>query len=216
MDPSGHLAITTIAILVGAAIGFGVGAAVSGCFEVAAQIHANGWSPFSWDLEKIILSMLGGGVAGAITAIPVPGFAKLGVIGNILSYGITFALGSAGTLAGGAISGTINFNSGSEVAFAMIVGGFSNALARGIGEIILKNKVNGVMNQTRKGKSLTVQQLQGQLGVPGALKGSMRNAFKNYTGQQITELLTATNLLIKYGVYSSLYSALLSAIPYTK
>ena len=196
------------------AIGFGIGAAVSGCFEVAAQIRKNGWSPLSWDLEKIALSMLGGGVAGAITAIPVPSFAKLGAIGNILSYGTTFALGSVGTLAGGAVSGTINFNSSSEVAFAMVVGGFSNVVARGVGEIVLKNKVNRIMNQTRKGKSLAIQQLQGQLGVPRAMKGSMRNTFKNYTSQQTTELLTATNLLIKYGVYSSFYSAWLSAFPY--
>ena len=212
VDPSGHLAIS--AILISMAIGFGIGAAVSGCFEVAAQIRANGWSPLSWDLEKIALSMLGGGVAGAITAIPVPSFAKLGAIGNILSYSTTFALGSLGTLAGGAVSGTINFNSSSEVAFAMVVGGFSNVVARGVGEIILKNKVNGIMNQTRKAKSLTIQKLQGQLGIPGAMKGSMRNAFKNYTSQQTTELLIATNLLIKYGVYSSFYSAWLSTFPY--
>ena len=47
VNPSGHFAISSL--LIGLAIGFGVGAAVGGCFEVIKQIHGNGWNPGNWN-----------------------------------------------------------------------------------------------------------------------------------------------------------------------
>ena len=196
------------------AIGFAIGAVVGAGFELYAQIHSNGWDVAAWDISAIGMAALGGGVSGLITAIPVPGFAKLGVWGTFLSYGATFALGSVGTLACGAITGTIDFQNRSEVLAGILVGGFANVVARGISDLILSRQTSKIMNMPRKAKSLAIQEIQGKMGVPGALKGVMRNSYKNYTRAQVGKLLFESNPWIKYGIYSGINSAWMSSLPY--
>ena len=212
------ISATVVAALVIAAksmtIGFAIGAAVGAGFEIYAQIRNNGWDPAMWDISAIGMAALGGGISGLITAIPVPGFAKLGVLGTFLSYGATFALGAAGTLACGAITGAIDFHNSSEVIMGILVGGFANVAARGISDWIINRQASKIMNMSRKGKSLAIQKIHGKMGVPGALKGGMRNAYKNYTSPQVMKLLIDSNPWIKYGIYSGINSAWMSSLPY--
>lgn len=212
------ISATAMATLVFAAksmaIGFAIGAAVGAGFEICAQIRSSGWNPTAWDVSAIGMAALGGGVSGLITAIPVPGFARLGVWGKMLSYSFTFAYGAAGTLACGAITGAINFQSNSDVIMGICVGGFANVAARGISDLILGRQTSKIMNMSRKTKSLTIQNIQGNLGVPGALKGIMRNSYKNYTSAQVSKLLFESNPWIKYGIYSGINSAWMSSLPY--
>ena len=207
-DPSGHYFITSI--LLGAVIG----AVVSAGFETFVQIRKYGWDPDDWDIESIGIAFLSGFVSGAITAIPVPGLAAWGSLGKILSYSATFALGAAGTLASGAITGNINFSSSQEIALGIMIGGLSNVLARGISDLILSRQTSRIMNSPRKAKSLTIQQLEGCAGNKAALKGNMRNAFKNYGYGQVMDLIERTNPWIRYGIYASINSAWISALPY--
>ena len=122
-DPSGEGFFTALLI------GFLVGAIIGGGVEVGFQIHQNGWNPGDWNWGQIGLSALGGGVAGMIAAIPVPGLAALGWGGKLLSYGMTFALGATGSIAGGYISGYANADNWWMFG---LMGGFGNVAARGI------------------------------------------------------------------------------------
>ena len=207
-DPSGHSII--LSIFLGAIIG-GV---ISAIFETSKQIKQHGWDPDDWDGESIGLAFLGGFVSGAITAIPVPGFAALGSLGRVLSYAGTFALGAAGTLASGAITGSIDFSSVKDIVLGIMIGGSSNVLARGISELILSYQTTQIMRLPKKAKSLHIQDLQGKAGNPAALKGRMRNAFKNYSRDQVMDLINKTNPWIKYGIYASVNSAWMSSLPY--
>ena len=211
MDPSGH---SVTAVLIAPAFGTVIGAAMGAGFEIYAQIRSNGWDPAAWDVKAICMAALGGAVSGFITALPVPTFAKLGVWGKFLSYGFTFAYGAAGALACGNITGAIDFHSSSEIITGVFVGGFANVAARGISDLILSRQTSQIMKMPRKAKSLTIQRIQGEMGVPGALKGGMRNAYKNYTSAQVGQLLFESNPWIKYGIYSSINSAWMSSLPY--
>jgi len=131
-DPNGTFVITT-AVIIGVvklmAIGFAVGATVAGGIEIGRQVSREGWNYTDWDWKQIGLSTLGGGVAGAISAIPIPG-------AGFLSYLGTFAIGGIASVAGGWISGSVtDFNSG-LIAFG--IGGFANVAARGISSGINK------------------------------------------------------------------------------
>ena len=203
-DPSGHFVITTIigTILIGALIG----GAIGGAFELGRQIifegGVNNWS-------KIGLAVLGGAAAGAITAIPLPGK-------GFLSYLGTFALGGFGSVVSGFITGTVGFDNGWSIALAFGIGGIANVVARGVSDIILGKKALAIFNQGKKAKSLAVQQLQGNARNMGslALKGSMRNAFKDTSLATIKILLMNAKPIFRLGVYSSLNSAALSSFPY--
>ena len=195
-------------------VGLVVGAAIGAGFEIGVQINENGWDPATWNLQSIGIAALGGGLSGLITACPVPNFTKLGLLGKLISYGFTFTLGAFGTLISGKVTGEIDFSNGSEVLLGVMVGGFSNVAARGISDLILDYQASKIMNQTRKAKSLEIQRLQGKLGVPGALKGGMRNSYKNFSKLQVANLLFEANPWIRFGIYSSINSAFISSLPY--
>ena len=219
-DPSGNFVISaaTLSTIVWAAksmvVGLVVGAAIGAGFEIGVQINENGWDPATWNLQSIGIAALGGGLSGLITACPVPNFTKLGLLGKLISYGFTFTLGAFGTLISGKVTGEIDFSNGSEVFLGVMVGGFSNVAARGISDLILDYQASKIMNQTRKAKSLEIQRLQGKLGVPGALKGGMRNSYKNFSKLQVANLLFEANPWIRFGIYSSINSAFISSLPY--
>ena len=82
VDPDGN---AFVSILIAMAIGFGIGAAVGGGIEVGKQIKSNGWNPSNWDWCQIGLSALGGGVAGAISALPISGTGFLSYLGTFIT-----------------------------------------------------------------------------------------------------------------------------------
>ena len=147
-DESGESIFLTLLIA-----GF-IGASVSGLFNVASQLI----SQQSWDWKSFGLSLLGGFVSGVISALPVGQFAQLGAFGKVLSYGMTFAWGGLGAVAGGLITGSV-YN-GETMATAFLIGGFANIIGRGISERVTSIKASKIFNQSRKAKSLDVQKLQ--------------------------------------------------------
>jgi hypothetical protein len=114
-------------------IAAGIGAALGGGFEIAKQISVSGWNPFDWNWQKIGLAAAGGALAGAISAIPIPG-------SGVLSYLGTFALGGVASVAGGLISGSVS--SWGTAAFAFALGGVANVVGRGISELVKHLKVS--------------------------------------------------------------------------
>ena len=211
VDRSGHFAIS--ALIIGMAIGFGVGALIGGGFEVGKQIYANGWNPGDWDWAKIALAALGGGVAGAISAIPIPG-------SGFLSYLGTFAIGGVASVAGGLITGSVN--SWETAALAFGIGGAANVIGRGISDVVkhikvskqigaISNKAQSIANMSAKNKSLAIWNMVGT-------DNFSRNAFKSWGYDQIFNLLmtegsnqlliNTTSNLTRYMVYSSIVSSL--------
>ena len=111
-------------------IGALLGGLISGGFTIANQVLTYGWNAKNWDWVQIGRSVLGGAVAGAISAIPTA------------SWILAFVYGGAGSLLGGFISGTIH-NFGDGIA-AVVIGGAANAIAYGINEAILNAKTNAI------------------------------------------------------------------------
>ena len=75
-----------------------------------------------------------------------------------------------------------------------------------------KVKANKIFNQGRKAKSLAIQKMQGKSFNMGAkaLKGNMRNAFKDTTKEEIEKLIVNTNVLCRYSILSSIVANPLS------
>jgi len=197
------------------AIGFGAGFVIGGSFEIGKQIYNNGWHPSTWDWGQIGLSALGGGVAGAISAIPIGG-------GGFISYLGTFFIGGIASVAGGLISGSVN--SWESMAIAFGIGAVTNVFARGVSDIAkhfkVKKQINAIYsraskiaNMSSKKKSLEIWNLIG-------LDNFSRNAYKSWGVDQIYNLLiieannqisiSATNNLLRYTIYSSIVSSLIS------
>ena len=200
VDPSGHFAISTL--LIGRAIGFGIGFVISGGFEVVKQIGSKGWNPTDWDVEQIFLSALGGGVAGAISSI------SLG--SGFVGYLSAFFLGGLGSVFGGMISGSVTDLKTGLIAFG--IGSVASVIAYGVGDVLANFKASRIFNQGNKAKSLAVQKLKGHPLNMGAkvLKGSQRNLFKQTTKKEIVSLIRNANPLFRYSFYSTLLSCSIS------
>lgn len=127
-----------------------------------------------------------------------------------------FVLGGAGSVASGFITGSVSFDNPWSIALAFGIGGIANVAARGISDVILGKQAASIFNQGNKAKSLAVQQLQGHTRNMGsqALKGSMRNAFKDTSLATIKGLINNVNPFFRFGIYASLNSAALSSFPY--
>ena len=208
-DPSGHSVIVCMLIAAG------IGAAFGGGFEIAKQINVNGWNPLGWNWQKIGRATAGGALAGAFSAIPVPGC-------GFLSYLGTFALGGIASVAGGWVSGSVNSWESAAVAFAL--GGVANVAGRGISELVKHVKVshridaiaseaNTIANMSAKQKSLAIWEMIG-------MDKFSRNAYKGWGYEQIFNLLMteatnvsaihATNNLMRYSIYSAIVSSSMS------
>ena len=200
-DPSGRLAISTTAML----IGFGVGFALGGIFETGKQIKNNGWDPSNWDGIQILLSALGGGVAGAISEMMPKA-----------NYFVTFILGGIGSVLGGFISGSVN-SFGTAVQ-AFLIGGAANIFGKWVSDQIkyfdaVEIKARSISKMGAKKKSLAIWKMLGT-------DKSMRNAYKDWTYELIFDvvleqpisqhLISGLNDLSKYVVYSSITSTLCS------
>jgi RHS repeat-associated protein len=202
-DPSGNLAIP--AFVTAMFIGFGVGFALGGIFETGKQIKNNGWDPSNWDGIQILLSALGGGVAGAISAMMPKA-----------NYFVTFILGGIGSVLGGFISGSVN-SFGTAVQ-AFLIGGAANIFGKWVSDQIkyfdaVEIKARSISKMGAKKKSLAIWKMLGT-------DKSMRNAYKDWTYELIFDvvleqpisqhLISGLNDLSKYMVYSSLTSTLCS------
>jgi RHS repeat-associated protein len=136
-------------------IGLAIGSVIGGGFEIGKQLVTTGevsnWGAVGW-------ATFGGAVAGAVSAIPIPGLSSLGAFGKAASYGLTFVVGGSASVLGGIVSGTVSDFKSGLVAFA--IGGVANVIARGISEKIASLKASKIYNQGNKAKSLDVQKLQ--------------------------------------------------------
>ena len=154
-------------------------------------------------------------MAGAISAIPIPG-------SGFLSYLGTFAIGGVASVAGGWISGSVN--NFETAAFAFALGGIANVVGRGISDLVkhirvshqinaIASEANIIANMSAKQKSLTIWNMIG-------MDNFSRNAYKNWGYEQIFDLLIteatnvsaiyATSNLLRYGIYSAIVSSLMS------
>ena len=183
----------TATVIVGATIGGYVGVG----FSVISQGHNNGWSNIN--SMQVFRDGLGGAVAGSISAVPT----GLGVSGYLSTFGF-----------GGIINQSVTSWQTELLAFG--IGGVASVVAKSASNLILTRRANAIFNQSRKAKSLAVQQLQGHHMNLGsvALKGSMRNAFKDTSLTAIKGLIDFASPYFRLGVYSSLVSASFSTFPY--
>ncbi len=198
---SGHFVISFSAIAISMLIGFAIGATVSGTVAIIEEVYNDGnwnWDASTWDWRSIAKSALGGGVAGAISAIPIGG-----VIGSLL-------FGGTASVLGGLISGSVHDLKSGLLAFG--IGAGANMIGYGASKIFSKVKANKIFNQGRKAKSLAIQKMQGKSFNMGAkaLKGNMRNAFKDTTKEEIEKLIVNTNVLCRYSILSSIVANPLS------
>ena len=196
-------------------IGAGIGIAVSGGFEIYKQINASGWNMEDWNWAQIARSAAGGALAGALSAIPIPGT-------GFLSYLGTFFLGGTASVVGGLVSGSVH--SWQSGVFAFGLGGVASVAGRGLGDFVeyinvskkvgaISAKAQSIASMSAKQKSLTIWNMVG-------MDNFTRNAFKGWGYEQIFDLLMleATNQmaissvmnLTRYSVYSALTSSLLS------
>ena len=195
IDPDGH---AFISILIAMGIGVLIGGVVGGVFEIGKQIYSNGWDPSDWNWQQIGLSAFGGAVAGMISAIPIGGWVG------------AFAFGGLGSVAGGLITGSVNNWETALLAFG--IGAIANVAAYGISNKFANIKAGKIFDQGNKAKSLAVQKLQGHTLNLGskALKGSLRNAFKQTSQKEIQKLLMNASTRFRYGVYSAIFSSTMS------
>ena len=212
MDPNGN-AVITITALLGVlkliAIGFGIGATIAGGFEIGRQIHANGWNPGTWDWGQIGLTALGGGMAGAITVLPVPGFKSLGLFGKVLSYGWTFTMGRIGSVAGGLVSGSVT--NWETAGFAFAIGGVANVLGRGLGDGISKllaKKSQKVLQNNYIYNELSLEDLIGS----GLKNNGVPLVYSKFIDKTVKLLMYSKGLFAKSTLYSILAAALSSIL----
>jgi len=189
-DPNGESIILTI--LIGAVIG----AVFSGASNAIHQVISG--QPWNW--TEFGFSVFGGFVGGAISAIPIGGIAG------------AFVFGGIGATVNGLITGSVNSVETFLLTFS--IGAFANAAAYGISNQIAGVKAQKIFNLNSKSKSLAVQKLQSHPLNMGSqvLKGSMRNAYKNATLEQIQSLIYNVNSFIRNGIYSSIISSIFTSL----
>ncbi len=191
------------AIIIGAI----VGAVINSGLEILQQSYNNGvWNLdiTSWDWRKIGLSALAGGISGAISAIS---FCQ---VSNFVSYFETFFWNGLGSAVGGCINGSVsNWSSGIAT---FISGGFFGLVARGMTESLTQIKAMQILSQGKKAQSIAVQKLQSHPLNMGtrALKGNMRNAFKEIALDDVMKLLKNASFGLRYDVYASLIASALT------
>lgn len=176
--------------------GFVIGALISGAVEVDKQLKENGgdWSKLDWG--QVGMSALGGGVAGAVSAIPLFGFCG------------SLVFGGAGNLLGGLISGSVtDLNTGIQ---AFAIGAIANGIGYGIGKGLTKFKTNKIGSLGGKAKSAAVWQLKGI--EPSSLSKGVRYAYKNISNIELEKMVTQSISWLRNGIFSSITSSGLSSL----
>jgi len=186
-------------------IGMGVGAVISGGFNVISQLRSGG----EFNFGEFLWATFGGAVSGAISAIPI--FSGFGV----LDYLGTAFIGGIASLVGGVVSGTVTDAASAGIAFG--VGVLANVVAKGVQQIRINIKANRIMkidsNKVRSSKinnfmrkhNITVEGLSGK-----ALGDWSVNIFKTMSASTFKDIVTHA-LSRSAIVYSAIVSSLLSA-----
>ena len=131
-----------------------------------------------------------------------------------MSYSISFLAGGFGSVIGGLISGSVDITNPYSIINSFIIGAFANVVARGVADIVVKFRATKIFNMNRKLKSLKIQKIQAHplnMG-PKALKGSLRNSFKNTSLTDIEKLLSIANPFLRLGIYTGLISSVASEL----
>ncbi len=200
VDPNGDSFILVMGI------GFLVGAVLGAGFEIASQISSNGSDISSWDWGQIGLSALGGGVAGAISAIGLSSY-------SLTAYAVSMFTGGTGSVIGGWISGSVTDISSAMMAFG--IGAVAGGLAKGVGHLRFNIKASNMLKATGKARSLAINNfLKTNNFSPvnmghSSFGGWSRNIFKGATNKSIIDLVSAVTARSS-AVYSSITSSLMS------
>ena len=187
---------TAVPVLVGAAIGAGVSAA----WNVGTQLVSNGgnFSAINWG--NVGMAALGGAVAGAISAIPIPG-------SGVLSYLGTFATGGVASVVGGVVSGSVNNVQTALVAFGL--GSFANVAARGLSDLINK----GISVSAQKSLNSYAYNdigLEDLIGIDSGIGSPVFNEFMSEAGKLVTRALGSWAKSLMYAITSSSISSIIS------
>jgi|LSQX01.1.fsa_nt_gb hypothetical protein len=150
--------------------------------------------------------MLGGGVAGMISAISFGGGT------GILSYLTTFGIGGIASVSGGLISGAVTFSTPSTIVLAFLIGGFANVLARGISNKVNKIIADKAQNTLRNSSAFNNMTLSDLAGT--GLKNNGLNSSYVKLANEAVRLITYSNgafrRSILYSIINSSSSSLLS------
>lgn len=188
VDPSGASFVLALAI------GFFVGALIGGGFEIASQIKNHGFNISNWNGNQIMLSALGGGVAGMISAIPIGG-------AGFLSYLGTFGLGGLASVSGGLISGSVSFADPSTILVAFAVCGVANVMARGISSKI--NKMVADKSQRTLQNSLAFKDMRlADLIGTGVSNIGVNPAYVRLTNEAVKLVSYSNGVFAKSMIYS--------------
>ena len=173
-------------IFLALAIGFGIGALISG----ASKLISNHRSGKEW-YDGLAISMLAGGVGGAISCISIPG---------VSSWVCAAVFGGVGNIATNLILGEIN--SIEDLASALTIGVGAGLLGNASAQLLIK----GVTNHFG---SLTKHEQKAFLSRIGHITNSQLTSIRQEMKQGLTpEILT--DLVEKYG-YDVLVSAFVSS-----
>ena len=180
------------------AIGAVAGAVIGGGFELGSQLIAGN----GLDWGRIGMAALGGAVAGAISAIPIPG-------AGILSWAGTFAVGGVAMAAGGIVTGDVKEDFGSFATY-FALGGLTNVAARGISNLI-SNKItqsaaNGLQHFSWAGETLgDLVNYSGQSVTGQALSNAASSLIRN-------SIPTVGTLLLRGAIAGGIVGSILSSI----
>ena len=179
-DPNGD------SILLAMAIGFGVGALISGAIKLL-QKHKNGKNWY----DGLAISMLAGGVGGAISCISIPG---------ISSWVYASVFGAAGNVATKVILGEIK--SIGDLASAITVGATAGLLGNAASKVLIKGITKYFDSLTKSGQKAFLSRI-----------GQITNRQLTAIRQEIKKGLTPAildKLVKKYG-YDVVVSAFVSS-----
>ncbi len=187
---------SAVPVLVGAAIGAGA----SAVWNIGTQLVSNGGNFATINWGNVGMSALGGAVAGAISAIPIPG-------SGILSYLGTFAIGGAASVVGGVVSGSV-YNA-QTVLIAFGLGGIANVAARGISDLINKG-LSASAKKSIDSYAYNDISLEDLIVFDNGIGSPVFNKFMGDAGKLTTRALGCWAKSLMYAIASSSISSILS------
>ena len=187
---------SAVPVLVGAAIGAGA----SAVWNIGTQLVSNGGNFATINWGNVGMAALGGAVAGAISAIPIPG-------SGILSYLGTFAIGGAASVVGGVVSGSV-YNA-QTVLIAFGLGGIANVAARGISDLINKG-LSASAKKSIDSYAYNDISLEDLIGIDNGIGSPVFNKFMGDAGKLTTRALGCWAKSLMYAIASSSISSILS------
>lgn len=197
LDPNGDFGIIATIF-----IGGMIGAAISGGINIFQQIRGGN----EFDVPSLLINMVGGFFAGAISAIPIPGFRFLS---NFLS-GLT---GEAGSVIGGIIAGSVTDFKSAAIAFG--IGAIAGVISKGVAHIRLNVQSKSILSIHGKARSLAINDFMIKHNFTpvnmghSTFGGWSRNIFKSICGESVT-MLVEEAFSRSAIVYSAIVSSSLS------